>query len=75
MEKNKRLRPGKFSKKEAEVFNAGEMFGKFKAEERILNWLKENTKGLKKGFDKYTLIFSYNDIKYDLINYLKEKQK
>jgi len=34
-------------------------------------WLKENTKGLK-NLDKNNLIFSYNDIKYDLINYIRE---
>lgn len=32
----------------------------------IDDWLKENTKGLKKDFDKTTLIFSYWDISEDL---------
>ena len=40
---------------------------------KLINvWLKENTQGFKKGFDKTILIFSYNDIKYDLINFIEE---
>ena len=49
--------------------------GKKTEREKILKWLKENTKGFKKGFNKFALIFSYYDIKHDLMNYLKLKEK
>jgi len=42
---------------------------------RLLDkFLKEETVGLAKGFDKNALIFSYNDIKYDLGRKIKESR-
>jgi len=44
------------------------------AKEQIRRWVKQNTKGLKKGFDKNALIFSYNNIYYDLADGDKQNE-
>jgi len=54
-----------------EAYGRGKLF----AIKKIYDWLKDNTAGLKKGFDRNALIFSAWDIEFDLIHEIRKNEK